>query len=79
VEDKNGQRVVVGKTATLELSPRQAEGLAAARQVGTLQLALRSIADSDPSKRNADDDANDRPSGRVNLVRFGIPNFLMPR
>ena len=28
VEEKNGQRVVVGKTATLELAPRQAETLA---------------------------------------------------
>jgi pilus assembly protein CpaB len=27
VEEKNGQRVVVGKTATLELAPRQAETL----------------------------------------------------
>ncbi len=28
VEEKDGQRVVVGKTATLELTPRQAETLA---------------------------------------------------
>src|SRR5215510_16452941 len=33
VEEKNGQRVVVGKTATLELSPRQAEQLALSRQL----------------------------------------------
>jgi pilus assembly protein CpaB len=32
VEEKNGQKVVVGKTATLELAPRQAETLALARQ-----------------------------------------------
>ena len=31
VEEKNGQRVVVGKTATLELTPRQAETLALSR------------------------------------------------
>src|SRR6186713_2705578 len=41
VEEKNGQRVVVGKTATLELAPRQAETLTQARQLGTLSLALR--------------------------------------
>ncbi len=34
VEEKNGQRVVVGKTATLELSPRQAETLARAAPDG---------------------------------------------
>ena len=44
VEEKNGQRVVVGKTATLELAPRQAETLALSRQLGTLSLALRSLA-----------------------------------
>src|SRR4030081_2467873 len=38
VEKKNGQRVVVGKTATLELLPRQAETLALARQLGVLSL-----------------------------------------
>jgi len=45
VEEKNGQKVVVGKTATLELRPEQAELLTSARQSGTLTLALRSIAD----------------------------------
>ena len=35
VEDKNGQKFVVGKTATLELGSRQAETLALARQLGT--------------------------------------------
>ncbi len=46
IEEKNGQKVVVGKTATLELRPRQAEALARARQSGTLSLALRSLVDA---------------------------------
>jgi len=46
VEEKNGQRVVVGKTATLELSSRLAEKLALAHQLGILSLALRSLVDS---------------------------------
>ncbi|MBN8994436.1 MAG: Flp pilus assembly protein CpaB, partial [Rhizobiales bacterium] len=46
VQEKDGQRVVVGKTATLELAPRQAETLALSRQLGTLSLALRSLADA---------------------------------
>src|SRR6185436_7641769 len=46
VEEKNGQRVVVGKTATLEMSPRQAETLAQSRQLGSLSLALRSLLDA---------------------------------
>ena len=38
--------VVVGKTATLELDPEQAELVTAAEASGTLSLALRSFADS---------------------------------
>jgi pilus assembly protein CpaB len=72
VEEKNGQRVVVGKTATLELSPRQAEMLALARQQGTLSLALRSIVDfNKKDKPEAVDNDSGRRSG-VNVVRFGV-------
>ncbi|MDR3469165.1 MAG: Flp pilus assembly protein CpaB [Xanthobacteraceae bacterium] len=46
IEEKNGQKVVVGKTATLELRPDQVELLTSARQTGTLTLSLRSIADT---------------------------------
>ena len=44
--EKDGQNSVVGKTATLELKPAQAEILARARQSGTLSLALRSMLDA---------------------------------
>jgi pilus assembly protein CpaB len=67
VEEKNGQRVVVGKTATLEIAPRQAETLTQSRQLGTLSLALRSLLDA---SKVADDD-NDRKTD-INTVRFGI-------
>src|ERR1700723_3312639 len=43
VEEKAGQKVVVGKTATLELTPDEAETLEQARQQGTLSLSLRSL------------------------------------
>jgi pilus assembly protein CpaB len=49
VEEKGGQKVVVGKTATLELTPRQTKTLAVSRQRGTLSLALLSLADSLPN------------------------------
>jgi len=44
--EKDGQNAVVGKTATLELRPEQAEQLARARQTGTISLALRSLVDA---------------------------------
>ena len=72
VEEKNGQRVVVGKTATLELSPRQAETLALSRQMGTLSLALRSLVDFDgKDKPEAVTDEGGRRRG-INMVRFGV-------
>jgi pilus assembly protein CpaB len=65
VEEKNGQRVVVGKTATLEIAPRQAETLTQARQLGTLSLALRSLLDA--SKMSEEDHRRE-----INTVRYGV-------
>ncbi len=39
-------RVAVGKTATLEVGPRQAESLAVSEKLGTVSLMLRSVADA---------------------------------
>jgi pilus assembly protein CpaB len=71
VEEKNGQKVVVGKTATLELGPQQAETLAMSRQRGSLSLALRSLADAKPNLLNESEEP-EQNSSRVNFVRFGI-------
>ena len=73
IEEKNGQRVVVGKTATLELTSHQTETLAMGRLTGTLTLALRSLADTDPSKHAASMPVDDpTSSNRINMVRFGV-------
>lgn len=45
VEDPKGGAVAIGKTATLELDPRQVEIITASQASGALSLALRSIAD----------------------------------
>ena len=58
VEEKNGQKVVVGKTTTLELTPRQTEILANGRQKGTLSLALRSIVDTAGKPEGGDDEGD---------------------
>ena len=71
VEDKNGQKVVIGKTVTLELSPRQAEALAVGKQIGTLSLALRSVVDTAKNAGEPEEDPASRRSG-VNMVRFGV-------
>jgi pilus assembly protein CpaB len=74
VEEKNGQKVVVGKTATLELSPSQVETLALSQQLGVLSLALRSIADG-----TLEDKVDDSASRNVNVVRFGVSTTSTPR
>jgi pilus assembly protein CpaB len=76
VEEKNGQRVVIGKTATLELSPGQAESLTLAQKLGSISLALRSITDANAK----DDDDKSRGSGSgVNIVRFGVGTTVTPK
>jgi pilus assembly protein CpaB len=69
IEEKNGEKVVVGKTATLELNPRQAEVLAQARQSGQLTLALRSLADATPNEEEP-------YHGAVSVVRYGVASSV---
>lgn len=68
VQEKNGEKVVVGETATLELVPQQVEQVSLAQRVGQLSLALRSMADANkpvvqtkPPSDNA-----------LTVVRFGV-------
>ena len=73
-----GEQVVVGKTATLELEPRQAEVLAFAEQTGQLSLALRSIADNgqralgDDGPRLAQRYARGGRGGEIRFYRYGV-------
>jgi pilus assembly protein CpaB len=66
--EKDGQNTVIGKTATLELRPDQAETLARARQSGTITLALRSLADAG---KVANDDTPGQ-TNTINIVRYGV-------
>ncbi|RXT48556.1 Flp pilus assembly protein CpaB [Bradyrhizobium betae] len=71
-KEKDGQNAVVGKTVTLELKPDQIATLAASRQGGTLQLALRSLVDANALDGSVDDQAIKRPAGGVNVIRYGV-------
>ena len=63
VEEKDGQKVVVGKTATIELDPQQAETLALSRQIGTISLTLRSLLDSQSPTPEGGDSGDDKDGG----------------
>ncbi len=77
VQEKDGQKVVVGKTATLELSPAQTETLALSQQLGSLSLALRSITDATHDAPKVEEHTNRRNS--VNVVRFGVGTMSTPK
>lgn len=65
IQERNGEKVVVGETATLELDPRQVEIVAQAQKSGTLSLALRSLKDAGDAGRPAEE-------GGLTLVRYGV-------
>ena len=79
IEDQDGVQVVVGQTATLELTPQQAQILTVAQQMSDrLTLALRSIADSriDPAETAGDAThliGGTKRNGAVTVVKNGIP------
>ena len=69
-KEEKDTKTVVGKTATLELSPAQAELVAAAQSAGMLSLSLRGLGDntvvaSTAKPVNSDD-------GPVSVIRYGV-------
>ena len=67
IEEKNGQRVVIGKTATLEVTAGEGQRLTQSRQNGTLSLALRSLVDANQRGERLDEGRQE-----INMVRFGV-------
>ncbi|MBO0345689.1 Flp pilus assembly protein CpaB [Roseibium limicola] len=55
------------RTATLELTPQQAETVAQAQKLGTIDLALRSAADSSDTE-----EAEPQRKGGVSFVKYGV-------
>jgi pilus assembly protein CpaB len=73
-EDEEGRRVKVGETATLELTPQQAEIITVAQQMADrLTLALRSVADAqEPPLEDAEYLVNGTGRrGTVRLIKSG--------
>ena len=69
-QDKD-TKTVIGKTATLELTPGQAQSVAAAENLGTISLSLRPLADTDtPVASNLPGD-EDR-GGQISIIRYGV-------
>jgi pilus assembly protein CpaB len=73
-KEKEGINTLVGRTATLELKPEQAEMLTRSRQSGTLALALRSITDVNATAEGLSAEQVKKRSESVNVVRYGVAN-----
>ena len=80
IQEKNGTNVVTGETATLAVAPAQAETLTLAQKVGSLSLALRSLADAGrPAERPPADAAMAQmPEPGLTVVRFGVARQQTP-
>ena len=79
IEIKDGKKSTdsAANTATLELSPEQAERLALANSMGDISLSLRSIADND--LKGVRDGAslsssNEHGSSVVRILKYGVPS-----
>jgi pilus assembly protein CpaB len=74
-EDKS-QKVVIAKTATLEVTPEQAEMISLAGASGQMSLALRGLADSSASALAASalgSGGSPNSNSQVAVFRYGLP------
>jgi len=69
VDDRDGRKTAIGKIATLELSPQDAEKLSLARRLGSISLTLRGLTKDAQNKRS--DAASLARQEDVTIVRFG--------
>ncbi|MFM9973846.1 MAG: Flp pilus assembly protein CpaB [Beijerinckiaceae bacterium] len=72
IQERNGEKVVIGETATLELDPKQAELITLAQRTGDISLTLRSLADvAKPSEVPvAKDEAG------LTVIRYGVSQSI---
>lgn len=74
IEEQDGEAVVVGETATLELTPRQAEIMTVAQQMADrLTLSLRSLEDSKSDETKSAEHllGGERGAGMVRIIKYG--------
>jgi pilus assembly protein CpaB len=72
IETKEGKKSVDGSTATLELTPKQAELLALGNQMGDITLTLRSIADIKEGNGPSEGaNINEERGNAIRVLRYG--------
>ncbi len=77
VEKKGSDPVVIGSTATLELTPRQAEHVLLAQKSGSLALTLRPIIDTF-QKAEAEDETSEEDNS-ILVIKHGLSLSNQPK
>ncbi len=72
LEVKEGKKGAEGQTATLELTPRQAELLALGNSMGEISLALRSVADMSMSAPGVNNVLTGQRGSSIRILRYGV-------
>ncbi|HLY07432.1 MAG TPA: Flp pilus assembly protein CpaB [Rhizomicrobium sp.] len=70
--DPKDSKTVVGRTATLELSPDQVELIEHARASGTLSLALRPLGDKETASTETKKPKKDSAGDDIDIIRYGV-------
>jgi len=70
IQAKDGKKLAEGNTATLELTPRQAELLALANSMGEISLSLRSVADIDSKDEPVV--GQEKRGNSIRVLRYGV-------
>lgn len=80
-DDENGESVIIGKTATLELTPKQAEIITVAQQMADrLTLSLRSAADiKDGERQRGMHLVNGVNGSGIRMIKSGEPTIVGTR
>ncbi len=76
IGSKEGAKAAEGSanTATLELTPQQAEQLARANSTGEISLSLRSVVDGDQKGKGPTAAVNNQRSTTVRVLKYGVPS-----
>jgi pilus assembly protein CpaB len=73
VKQEDDQQAVVAKTATLEVTPAEAELVAQADALGTLSVALRALGDDiEVSSRGLSSLPQQQAARSVTIFRYGL-------
>lgn len=74
IQERSGDKVATGDTATLEVTASQAELLALSQKTGQLSLALRSLADAAQTDKTPDE-----VGSGITVVRYGVARSVAKR